>query len=657
MMLYLSSAGVNVGISSDDFKKNASLVSLLFIILLLCIVGIKILNWIALDDAYITYRYARNIATGIGFVYNSGQLVLSTTTPLFAVVLAGSYLVSHDLRLNSIIIGVLFLMVSIVAIYAIFSKEKTNFAYLLAAALVLSNIMVYYSMGMETSFFLALILLSLYAYMRKKFGWTGLFLGLATLTRIDALLLVASIGAHYLFINRKNLHEPILSRDVLRLAAVFALVLVPWLIFSMLYFGSPLPLTLKSKIVHYESGIWISATNYLISVLLAQYLILIPLFAIGCGFILTKYQQYLPILFYMIAYSAGYMFLPNYVWYLVPPMTMFFIISALGLTYGCEFLYRQAVSRFHIDRRIALGSLLVFGLVLSAIALYAPATQASGFIGAHLEPSDIADHRLNFYKYIGEELAAETPANATVGSVEIGILGWYSDREIIDYCGLLQPDIIDHFQDDSIGDLYSPDYILFTQNFNGILPTYLVLNYSCVSFYNISGEEWSLLKREDLANTNRVTHIIAYVNRSALSRDAESALFAYVGVGNCSRFAIREDPVAAGENRIYVNNVPIGENDRLKFSISLYPAVFSPEYGDGVGYRIYIDDQLNTTLIYDGAIDPKNNAGDRRWNDREVDISQWEGKNVTFIFATTYMNSPTCDWAFWGDPVLIDSRS
>ncbi len=40
------------------------------------------------DDPYITYRYAHNLAAGKGFVYNPGEQVLSTTTPLFTLLLA-----------------------------------------------------------------------------------------------------------------------------------------------------------------------------------------------------------------------------------------------------------------------------------------------------------------------------------------------------------------------------------------------------------------------------------------------------------------------------------------------------------------------------------------------------------------------------------------
>src|SRR3989337_1683613 len=42
-----------------------------------------------IDDAYITFRYAQNLIAGEGLVYNPGEAVLGTTTPVYAVLLAG----------------------------------------------------------------------------------------------------------------------------------------------------------------------------------------------------------------------------------------------------------------------------------------------------------------------------------------------------------------------------------------------------------------------------------------------------------------------------------------------------------------------------------------------------------------------------------------
>src|SRR5205085_9404022 len=41
-----------------------------------------------IDDAFITFRYARNLVSGSGFVFNTGQRVLGTTTPLYTILLA-----------------------------------------------------------------------------------------------------------------------------------------------------------------------------------------------------------------------------------------------------------------------------------------------------------------------------------------------------------------------------------------------------------------------------------------------------------------------------------------------------------------------------------------------------------------------------------------
>ena len=40
------------------------------------------------DDAFITFRYAENLAASNGFVYNLGEKVLGTSTPFFTLLLA-----------------------------------------------------------------------------------------------------------------------------------------------------------------------------------------------------------------------------------------------------------------------------------------------------------------------------------------------------------------------------------------------------------------------------------------------------------------------------------------------------------------------------------------------------------------------------------------
>src|SRR5436190_20120991 len=58
------------------------------------------------DDAYITYRYAQNLATGKGLVFNSYERINSTSSFLYTMVLAGAYRVGlHDLELFAALFG------------------------------------------------------------------------------------------------------------------------------------------------------------------------------------------------------------------------------------------------------------------------------------------------------------------------------------------------------------------------------------------------------------------------------------------------------------------------------------------------------------------------------------------------------------------------
>ena len=66
--------------------RNASFV-ILYTGLVTGLIYTTLAHW-AYDDPFITYRYAENLAQGKGFVYNPGERVLSTTTPLFTLLLA-----------------------------------------------------------------------------------------------------------------------------------------------------------------------------------------------------------------------------------------------------------------------------------------------------------------------------------------------------------------------------------------------------------------------------------------------------------------------------------------------------------------------------------------------------------------------------------------
>jgi hypothetical protein len=94
---------------------------------------------------------------------------------------------------------------------------------------------------------------------------------------------------------------------------------------------------------------------------------------------------------------------------------------------------------------------------------------------------------------------------------------------------------------------------------------------------------------------------------------------------------------------------------KLRFGLGLAPEVWQLGKGDGVQFDIYIDDGQRKWHPFSEYIDPKNIPEHRKWQDREVDLSQWTGQNVTITLATGPgpNGDDRYDWAGWGEPRIV----
>jgi len=123
------------------------------------------------------------------------------------------------------------------------------------------------------------------------------------------------------------------------------------------------------------------------------------------------------------------------------------------------------------------------------------------------------------------------------------------------------------------------------------------------------------------------------------------------------KFIIYEHPIPLDRSIIAFENLSIPEKAKLKFSIALDPQVWSPDKGDGVTFEICVKENGTEKLLFSKYIDPKHNPEERKWNDFEVDLSGYAGKNIKLIFSTLPgpNNDTSWDWAWWGHP-MIDCR-
>jgi hypothetical protein len=206
--------------------------------------------WVS-DDAYISFRYLDNWLAGEGLVYNPGEKVEGYTNLLWILLLAPlrwmglpPEIAAHGLSLVAL---TLLLWAVFRTAWRLSEDPAAGWVAMILAAGSVS--LAHWAVsGMETVCFAALLALAnerLAAGKRLGPGTSVLF-GLATLTRPEgALHFGATLGAAVAGPGRRGLQE---MPGVARSAAVYAVFPLGHVLFSLAYYGSPLPNTFYAKV-------------------------------------------------------------------------------------------------------------------------------------------------------------------------------------------------------------------------------------------------------------------------------------------------------------------------------------------------------------------------------------------------------------------------
>ena len=395
------------------------------------------------DDPFITYRYAANLGEGLGFVYNPGERVLSTTSPLLALLLAGLHLLGADIPTSANLLGALSLAAGGLLLREISRRLDLPAAGWVCALLYPTSALLVSTLGSETPVYLALCLGAVLFYLRGRFSGAAVLLGLAVLTRADALVLGGLLGADWLIRSFLEYRSISGTLRAVPLPAVFAsgVILLPWAVFGWIYFGSTLPATLAAK---QAQGLLNPADLFLpglwdLAVRLGEYphyWILLLLALAGLAIAFRSRPRWLPLLLWPVFFAAGYALLgvPRSPWYfasLVPGA-----MAAAGLALGTLI---ESPERLR-PRIGVIGRLRAGGVILLALLSWAQLTDLDRLHAAF-------DDRYAIYREVGLWLAANTPPVASIGTLEVGIIGYFArPRPMIDFAGLLQPEIASQFR-------------------------------------------------------------------------------------------------------------------------------------------------------------------------------------------------------------------
>ena len=243
--------------------------ALVLVVVVGAIAGFVRHSELVFDDAFITYRYSQNLAAGNGLVFNPGERVLGTTAPLYALVLGLFAWLGAPIPQTSAVLFCFGLVVLSVAGALILRRTRLAGAGLLFAAMVMAGFgRIYELFGMETPFFAGLLFLTLHFFVRGSEVPAGACLGLAILTRYDAVLFAALLLMVTALIRwRSGNHRTARSSATrigrlmpLRAIVMASSIALPWFAFSWLYFGTLTPNTLAAKTGSTESSQYLAVS-------------------------------------------------------------------------------------------------------------------------------------------------------------------------------------------------------------------------------------------------------------------------------------------------------------------------------------------------------------------------------------------------------------
>lgn len=202
------------------------------------------------EDAFITFRYALNLAQGNGPVFNIGEHVEGYSNFLWMVILgAGHWLSGWPIPTMARVLGVLAVLGTILVSYWL-SRDlngASRHAALSAALFVASSgsFVAHGPGGMETTTFAFLLILTIWAAIREYDVGTGFLAALTTMTRPEGILLVFPL-AMWLWVFR-TLPTAERVRKSLFLTISLGLLLIPWTAWRVWYYGYLIPNAIQAK--------------------------------------------------------------------------------------------------------------------------------------------------------------------------------------------------------------------------------------------------------------------------------------------------------------------------------------------------------------------------------------------------------------------------
>lgn len=489
---------------SSFLTSNSQLTNTLIplIIVLIAIVARVLPGPRTIDDAFITYRYARNIVAGEGFVYNPGERVQGTTTPLYALTLAAIAWFTGGTEANFPVIAmVINALADGVTVWLLWQiGKKLNFPWAGAATALLwafsPDSVTFAIGGLETSVYGMLLTAAVYCHLQARRRRTAFLAALSLLTRPDALLLLGPLALDRFIAAASREQQASRSRILPGEALAVVIPVLGWYGFATLYFGSPIPHSVMAKSLAYR----LPDTAGLVRLLqhygtpFQEYLvfgsswvvigiIIYPfLYIVGARSALRQSARTWPWVAYPWVYFTAFSIANPLIfrWYLTPPLPAYYVFIFIG----AEVFVRSTLFKSNPETGTLRWSAKINQVLLPVIFLFPLALTLRSWT---LHPDHGPDHPAPQMAWFQLELLYHQAARRINEEIEenefddlpvlaagdVGVLGFYTPTRILDTVGLNSPEALAYYPHDEshyvINYAVPPD-LIFDQS-----PDYIVL--------------------------------------------------------------------------------------------------------------------------------------------------------------------------------------
>jgi hypothetical protein len=405
------------------------------------------------DDTFIHLQYARRLAEGHGLVFNVGERIYGCTSPLWAMVLAAGIAIGLPGLALARTLGLLATLGSVLLFFQLARRTLAipELRGLATVAWAGHAWMLRWALsGMETPLAVALVLWGFVFFVPprtpSRAALTGTLWALAALTRPEVAFLLVLWGV-LLWVDSGG-------RPALRWIAGVAPPLViygGWLLYAKSFYGTPWPGTLAAKTagaagLDYQlSNLWrqiqiVGATDAL---LLAAVVLAMIATRMRC---VTGEDKVLGLLPW--AWLAGVPLL--YAARGVPVISRYLVPLLPVLAWQAWRVAEAWWSGFDANRRLrltALAATLATGVLIENLALYG---------------TEVVPHVRSFSAGLEQSLVlwgrwfgVHTPPGASIATPDIGALGYFSGRRIVDLAGLVTPAMVPLLERESPEDVVS----------------------------------------------------------------------------------------------------------------------------------------------------------------------------------------------------------